>query len=377
MAVQDKRVRELLDRDAIDKVLSTYARGIDRHDVAIINSAYFPDARDNHGPFQDTISNGFAEWGNALHAGKTRSHMHHLTTRWVELQGDVALSDSYVLFCLYLKNGEEVEIGSGRYLDRLERRKGDWRIAMRRTTIDMRMRADARAFQSTLGGYATGKWDRSDLSYQRPLNLEPEQLARLAAKGPAPARDDAPTAHPWEVMAQDPESQLQLMEARRGVADCISQSVRGLDRGVAAVSRSAFAKDAVLVSGRVTMPIESYIDRELATANDEDEAQARHLTTHNARINGDSAVAETYVFEMRRRRGDALVWAGGSRMLDRLTRRDGRWQIGQRALVADWEFTSSKASFNAGDGYLRSVRGVGDLLQLDARDQAGEASHAE
>jgi hypothetical protein len=56
-----------------------------------------------HGPFRDTVSKGFAEWGNALHAGKTRAHTHNLTTRWVELQGDAALTDTYVLFALFLK----------------------------------------------------------------------------------------------------------------------------------------------------------------------------------------------------------------------------------------------------------------------------------
>jgi hypothetical protein len=56
-----------------------------------------------HGPFRDTVSKGFAEWGNALHAGKTRAHTHNLTTRWVELQGDAALTDTYVLFALFLR----------------------------------------------------------------------------------------------------------------------------------------------------------------------------------------------------------------------------------------------------------------------------------
>ena len=370
MLVRDKRILELLDRDAIDAALATYCRGIDRHDVTIINTAYFPDAQDNHGPYRDIVSKGFAEWGNALHAGKTRAHMHNLTTRWVELQGDVALTDTYVLFALLLKDRDEVELGSGRYLDRLERRDGSWRIAARRTTIDMRMTADARVFFAASGGYLNGRWDRSDLSYQRPLSLSPEQRATLDKKGPAPLRENVAVAHAWEVMTPDPEAQLQWMVERRAVAACIGQSVRGLDRGDAELARSAFASNAGIVSGQLTTPYGDYIRNELAMAEGEDAGQARHITTHNARVSADEAVAETYVIEMRRRRNGLSVWAGGTRMLDRLSRQDGRWKIDQRTLVADWELDSARVSFNPADGYLRSMRGTGDPLQLDARDQA-------
>jgi hypothetical protein len=371
MLVRDKRILELLDLDAIDTALSTYCRGIDRHDVDIINSAYFPDAQDNHGPFRNTVSNGFAQWGNALHAGKTRAHMHNLTTRWVELQGDVASTDTYVLFALLLKDRDEVELGSGRYLDRLERRDGSWRIARRRTTIDMRMTADARVWFSAPGGYVTGKWDRTDLSYQRPVDLSSEQRAELQKKGAAPPREDSPAAHGWEVRLPDPEARLQLIVARRAVAACIGQSVRGLDRGEAEVARSAFSSNAVVISGQVATPFGDHIRSELTTAEAEDEAQARHITTHNARIDGDEAVAETYVIEMRRRRSGSSVWSGGWRMLDRLSRKAGRWEVSQRTLIADWELESPEVSFNPADGYLRSVRGTGDPLELDARDQSG------
>ena len=130
-----------------------------------------------------------------------------------------------------------MEIGSGRYLDRLERRDGSWRIASRRTTIDMRMLGDAQLWFSAGGGYETGKWDTSDLSYRRPLDISLEQRARLHQKGAAPPREDAPVPHELEGMARDSEAQLRLMVARRAVADCIVQSVRGLDRGVAEVAR--------------------------------------------------------------------------------------------------------------------------------------------
>ncbi len=159
--------------------------------------------------------------------------MHNLTTRWAEVKGDVALTDSYVLFALYLKDRDEVELGSGRYLDRLERRAGAWRIASRRTTIDMRITADARVFLSAPGSYEKGKWDRGDLSYQRPLDLTKELRAELDKKGAAPAREDAPAAHAWETSDHDPAAGLELMIARRAVADCIVQECARARSGAA------------------------------------------------------------------------------------------------------------------------------------------------
>jgi len=60
----------------------------------------------------------------------------------------------------------------GRYLDRLERRDGRWRIAVRRATVELAFTADARLLQSrsfTAQGYETGSRDASDGSYERPL----------------------------------------------------------------------------------------------------------------------------------------------------------------------------------------------------------------
>jgi hypothetical protein len=121
---------------------------------------------------------------------------------------------------------------------------------------------------------------------------------------------------------------------------------------------------------------EDYIRTELASAEAEDQSQARHITTHSARVNGDEAQAESYVIDMRRRRDDRTVWMAGIRMLDRLNRKEGRWVITERTFVADWEIESRQVSFNPRDGYLRSMRSVGDPLQLDARDQSRGSENA-
>jgi len=65
--------------------------------------------------------------------------------------------------------------GSGRYIDRLERRKGEWRIALRRAIVDTVIAGDASMLRNPAFkdmGYTRGTWDKTDVSYDRPLKLE-------------------------------------------------------------------------------------------------------------------------------------------------------------------------------------------------------------
>lgn len=366
----DHRIRYLLDREAIDVTLATYCRGIDRHDVDIIEAAYFADAQDNHGPFRGPVSNGFAEWGNALHSAKSTTHMHNITTRWVEVKGDRATADTYVLFALLLNDRPKLSMGSGRYIDRLERRDGEWRIASRETTIDIRMLGDATGWAGAGGGYPVGHWDRTDVSYAYPFDLPDGLQAKLDARGPRPAREERPVRHPLEAAPLEGEALLARLLDRRAIADSIAASVRGLDRQDRTLALSAFANDAIVHRGDERLPIAADIDRAIAEAA-QDLAQARHITTHNAVIDGDRAVAETYLLDCRRRVGDRDVWTGGLRLVDRLTRDGARWVVAERVVIGDWEFLSHDASFDPADTYLRSRRGSDDPLSLDPRDQRG------
>jgi ketosteroid isomerase-like protein len=151
----------LLDRQAIDDLLSRYARGVDRHDVEIMRSVFHPDAVDNHGGFPGGPE-AFTDWVNHLHGWKTSSHLHNITTRSCRIDGDLAFTESYVAFVLRLKDGRKVMFGSGRYIDRLEKRDGVWKIALRRTMTDSR-------FESESGPPGEGQWDPSDPSYDLAL----------------------------------------------------------------------------------------------------------------------------------------------------------------------------------------------------------------
>ncbi|GIX30677.1 MAG: hypothetical protein KatS3mg124_1149 [Porticoccaceae bacterium] len=72
-------------------------------------------------------------------------------------------------------DGRTARLLAGRYLDRLERRDGRWRIALRRATVEVGLTADAAFMNSEYFrgmGFLKGLRDRRDLAYRRPLTLE-------------------------------------------------------------------------------------------------------------------------------------------------------------------------------------------------------------
>lgn len=130
-------VRGLLDREEIRECLNRYARGLDRKDFEMIRSVFHPDATDHHG---GTIA--YSPAGDALiedwivrDAKRVFSH-HLLINSSIDLDGDVAHVETYFQLLVGLDPdaaADESTLGlsGGRYIDRFERRDGDWRIATR------------------------------------------------------------------------------------------------------------------------------------------------------------------------------------------------------------------------------------------------------
>lgn len=167
-------VQYLMDRSQILDCVARHARGCDRHDVDLLTSTYHGDGVDEHG---SAVNPGpdYARWANAVHAASSQTHTHNITTHTCEIDGDVAHCESYVLVALLDPGGTMATLISGRYIDRVERRNGAWRIAVRRSTVELMLNADARALESSIfkeQGYIKGTRDARDLSYERPLLLE-------------------------------------------------------------------------------------------------------------------------------------------------------------------------------------------------------------
>ena len=164
-------LRQLLDRQAIADCVNRYARGLDRHDDEMVASAYHPGAADHHGTSSVTPAD-FIPWANELHAADWSAHQHHLTTHTVDLDGDVAHAETYCIGTFLRKDEQVVDMAGGRYIDRLERRDGEWKIIAREVVIEWVCACDSTTSRFSADPYPDGTWDRSDLSYMRPLTVE-------------------------------------------------------------------------------------------------------------------------------------------------------------------------------------------------------------
>ena len=130
---------ELADREAIRECLYRYSRGADRCDEEMLRSAYWPDAIDDHLAFSGTREELIA-WMMPIMKDGMDQTMHMIgNILFLTLEGDVANVESYFYGFHRIRgeNGKRHDcIGSGRYLDRLERRNDEWRIAKRVVVTD-------------------------------------------------------------------------------------------------------------------------------------------------------------------------------------------------------------------------------------------------
>ncbi len=107
-----------------------YSRGVDRLDPECMKSAYWPDATDDHGTFVGN-AHEFVDHCMVSHR-RWAWTMHTIFNHIVELDddGDHARGEAYNISYLQRPEGE-LDIWFGRYLDRYEKRSGEWRIIER------------------------------------------------------------------------------------------------------------------------------------------------------------------------------------------------------------------------------------------------------
>ena len=170
-------VQHLKDRQAILDVVMRHARGHDRHDEELQRSCFWDDGADEHGQFV-TPGVDYGAWANRTHAAGYFLHMHNITNHSCEIDGDTAHCETYVLGAMLPRTAPgRAKFTSGRYLDRLEKRDGEWRIVIRRTTIEVEIEGDAKwPENSVCETFPKGAWDTTDLSYTRPLELDSPSL---------------------------------------------------------------------------------------------------------------------------------------------------------------------------------------------------------
>jgi hypothetical protein len=177
------------DRQRISDLILDYCRGVDRLDDALLRSTYWPDAIDNHG-VSDSHAMAFCDRVIPLLREHAISTLHLVANSRLQLDGDRASGEVYVVAYHVLKSARSLGVFIGadaahtvcdglseaareapfeynagaRYLDRYERRGGEWRIAYRGLVFEW---TQARPADASLGllNRTRGRRDPSDLSY--------------------------------------------------------------------------------------------------------------------------------------------------------------------------------------------------------------------
>lgn len=162
-------LKALLDKEAIRECFLRYMRGIDRLDVELIRSAFHEGAIDHHtNDVRGSVADLLAWW--LPQQADREATQHFVTNQTIALDGDRAHVESYFLVFIKQKAQTLGALIGGRYVDRFEKRDGEWKVALRVVIPEWQADADARntGLVSRAGG-APGARDRSDPSYQRPL----------------------------------------------------------------------------------------------------------------------------------------------------------------------------------------------------------------
>jgi ketosteroid isomerase-like protein len=145
------------DHEAIRDIALRYSHGVDRLDLATMQSAYWPDATDDHGVYVGPAME-FCEMVVRTH-GRYAATMHCVLNHRITLgpEPHLASGEVYNVTYLHRTDGEQPVLDTwwGRYLDRYERRGDEWRIVHRTCVheftvsqpIEARMPIDAARFR--------------------------------------------------------------------------------------------------------------------------------------------------------------------------------------------------------------------------------------
>ena len=127
---------DLLDRETIRDTLARLSRGEDRRDAALLRICYWPDATVDFGVFVG----GFDDYLAWVVPGSPAIPvtLHTLGQSLIRLSGDRAAVETHVTAYHRIDMGDEERdiVLGGRYLDRLARREGEWRVAQRTMLYD-------------------------------------------------------------------------------------------------------------------------------------------------------------------------------------------------------------------------------------------------
>ncbi|MEJ0034775.1 MAG: nuclear transport factor 2 family protein [Gammaproteobacteria bacterium] len=204
VAELESAVRQVADDSAILQNELKYTRGLDRHDEKLSRDAFWPDAIITYGNV--IPPNDIGTWANSVHS-KRAAHQHHVTGLTLDVDGDTAHEEGYILFTADVQRdtsadtngvpspgrvlrGSKATLGTGRYVNRYERRDGQWKMAVHEYVHDLSVSFEPVDLCATA---CMGRWDPADLSYQRPLQaLSESERGQRIERGKKPTEQLLP-----------------------------------------------------------------------------------------------------------------------------------------------------------------------------------------
>jgi hypothetical protein len=185
MSELESELRVLLDKQALYELVMRYARAVDRNDKEMLLACFHPDAFLHYNTYQGPAADFYHQIWAATEAGGggIPRGQHVVTNALFEVRGDVAYGESYL-------EGIRAGVGAtragaegqptgagfpieriGRFIDRYERRDGEWRISSRRVAMEW---VSEEMEESPLGpggyklaNFAPTRYDDTDPSYER------------------------------------------------------------------------------------------------------------------------------------------------------------------------------------------------------------------
>jgi hypothetical protein len=322
-AALEAALRDLAHKHEIEQLLVNHGRGIDRSDNALMSDCYHPGATVEYGVFAGPAVEFCAMVTSApLERPPTT---HRTSNIWVRIDGHRAVAESYGLGYRDEEDGDgrAQRLMGGRYLDRLERRDGAWKIVHRAFVLDWNMNLPwSLDLEGRLFAGATLGARRADDPATR--MFEGWTVRHGAAARPSAAVPDRAAA-------------IDRAVAKQALHELNTAYCRAADRADSALLRSLWHPGAKVSYGEYSGGYEGFCDYRDGVR--ERFERITHLIGNDYfEIDGDRAVGETLVarIEVVNRKAGTMDRMIGGRFLDRFERRDGVWKLSGRAFVLDW-----------------------------------------
>jgi hypothetical protein len=338
--ISDAVSRSLIDLEsmqAIAQQLAAHSRGIDRADFPVLAGAYHADATVDYGFFV-----GAASDLAGILAGAQKGQpvtLHCTCNRWIKVDGSRGRSESYVL--AYMESPASGGVAAtqrwigGRYLDRHEQRDGQWRLTHRTYVMDWNINRPS-----------TADWPDPGVNF---ANFVPR-----GGHGAADAGNVLLTLAVAELQQSGvqtmsntiTEAQIDAVLSKQALHELCMGYARAADRADAALMRSLFHDDAMVISGVVNGSGADFATGVTAFIAGNLQRCFHSVANEWFQVYGDDAVGETYVIAYTSANGSDTMTGG--RYIDAFQRRKGVWKFKTRSFVVDYSATHPTTHSNEG-----------------------------